>query len=68
VKRPSCMWKGQTDACEESTGGAGSPISRMPQKTKGGLQPTRQPFFTKYHIDSQCPNPNEERQQKRLHN
>jgi len=38
------MWKGQTDACEESTGGAGSPISRMPQKTKGGLQPTRQLF------------------------
>jgi len=37
------MWKGQTDACEESTGGAGSPISRMPQKTKGGLLPSRQP-------------------------
>jgi hypothetical protein len=40
------MWKGQTDACEESTGGAGSPISRMPQKTKGGLRPTRQPSKT----------------------
>ena len=24
--------------------GAGSPISRMPPKTKGGLQPTRQPL------------------------
>jgi len=43
VKRPSCKWKGQTDADEASTRSAGSPISRMPQKTKGGLRPTRQP-------------------------
>ena len=28
---------------------AGSPISRMPQKTKGGLLPTHQPYFTTYH-------------------
>jgi hypothetical protein len=26
--------------------GAGSPISRMPQKTKGGLCPTHQPTFS----------------------
>jgi len=49
MKRPSCKWKGQTDADEESTGSAGSPISRMPQKTKGGLQPTRQPSTAVYH-------------------
>jgi integrase len=29
--------------------GAGSPISRMPQSTKGGLRPTHQPNFTVYH-------------------
>jgi len=29
--------------------GAGSPISRMPQKTKGGLQPRSQPKFAEYH-------------------
>ena len=43
VKRPSCKWKGQTDADEDSARSAGSPISRMPQSTKGGLRPTRQP-------------------------
>jgi integrase len=43
MKRPSCEWKGQADADEESTRSAGSPISRMPQRTKGGLRPTRQP-------------------------
>jgi hypothetical protein len=43
MKRPSCKWKGQTVANEESTQGAGSPISRMPQTTEGGLQPTHQP-------------------------
>jgi len=42
VKRPSCKWKGQTDADEDSARSAGSPISRMPQSTKGGLRPTRQ--------------------------
>jgi len=57
VKRPSCMWKGQTDACEESTGGAGSPISRMPQKTKGGLQPTRQAKFAVTHTILRNPTP-----------
>jgi len=39
------MWKGQTGADEESAQSAGSPISRMPHKTEGGLQPTRQPLF-----------------------
>ncbi len=43
MKRPSCKWKGQTVADDRSTGGAGSPISRMPQSTKGGLRPTHQP-------------------------
>ena len=45
VKRPSCKWKGQTVADDKSTGGAGSPISRMPQSTKGGLRPTHQPIL-----------------------
>jgi len=48
VKRPTCKWKGQTDADEDSTRSAGSPISRMPQSTKGGLQPTRQPLSTEF--------------------
>ena len=52
MKRPSCKWKGQTDADEVSTGSAGSPISRMPQRTEGGLRPTRQP---KYHAFSRMP-------------
>jgi integrase len=43
VKRPSCKWKGQTDADDASTGSAGSPTSRMPQSTKGGLRPRSQP-------------------------
>jgi hypothetical protein len=29
---------------------AGSPISRMPQSTKGGLRPTHQPKFPEYHL------------------
>jgi hypothetical protein len=37
-------------------------------KVIDGLRPTRQSFFTIYHIDSQCPNPNEKGQQKRVHN
>src|SRR3990170_5343754 len=45
LKRPSCKWKGQTVADDRSTGGAGSPISRMPQLTKGGLRPTHQPIL-----------------------
>jgi len=52
VKRPPCKWKGQTDADEDSTRSAGSPISRMPQSTKGGLRPTRQP---KDHAFSRIP-------------
>ena len=28
---------------------AGSPISRMPLRTEGGLLPTHQPYFTVYH-------------------
>ncbi|HLN44610.1 MAG TPA: hypothetical protein VK209_02780 [Candidatus Sulfotelmatobacter sp.] len=28
--------------------GAGSPISRMPQKTKDGLRPRRQPPYPEY--------------------
>jgi len=49
VKRPSCKWKGQTVADEESTLSAGSPISRMPHRTEGGLQPTHQPFGITAH-------------------
>jgi len=56
VKRPSCKWKGQTDADDVSTGSAGSPISRMPQRTKGGLRPTRHATFTALHHIP--PNPN----------
>jgi len=36
VKRPPCKWKGQTDADEESTQSAGSPISQMLPKQKAG--------------------------------
>jgi len=28
----------------------------MPKKTKGGLQPTHQPFFTEYHKNSKILN------------
>jgi len=46
VKRLSCKWKGQTDACELSTGGAGSPISRMPQfEQKAGYDQHANPNF-----------------------
>ena len=37
--------------------GAGSPISRMPQKTKGGLQPTHQPKDHAFFRIPQPPNP-----------
>ncbi|MCW4000889.1 MAG: hypothetical protein NWE93_11680 [Candidatus Bathyarchaeota archaeon] len=40
-----CIGKGRTDADEDAPKGAGSPISRMPQTTKGGLQPTHQPIY-----------------------
>ncbi len=43
VKRPSCTWKGQIALMRILPESAGSPISQMPHKTEGGLQPTRQP-------------------------
>jgi len=48
--------------------GAGSPISRMPQTTKGGLQPTHQPKFYsipwQQQMDLQSCNKNIQRNQK----
>ena len=45
MKRPSCKWKGQTDADEESTQGAGSPISRMPHLNRRRVT-TNTPAFS----------------------
>ena len=36
--------EGRIGVDEVSARDAGSPLSRMPPKTEGGLQPTRQPY------------------------
>ena len=54
MKRPSCKWKGQTVADDQSTGGAGSPISRMPQhKLKAGYVQDASPTQTEFCQDKQ---------------
>jgi len=44
LKRLSLGVEGQIGVDEASARDAGSPLSRMPPKTEGGLQPTRQPL------------------------
>jgi len=46
LKRPSPGVEGQIGVNEVSARDAGSPLSRMPPRTEGGLQPTRQPLRT----------------------
>jgi integrase len=45
VKRPSCKWKGQTDADEVLPEARVARLAECRIKTEGGLQPTRQPFL-----------------------
>jgi integrase len=49
VKRPSCKWKGQTDADEALPEARVARLAECRIETEGGLQPTHQPKYATPH-------------------